>query len=199
MSLRERLRNDLSDSEFRHAYADENLNLRIATQIKVLREQQKLSQKELAEKLGTKQAGISRLESADYSGWSVRVLKKLAEAFDLRLRISFEEFGTLWREVDQFSRVELERRPFKDDPEFKGPDVETHSKNALAAVMQLSGKASLLVEPNVLQQPRTAHDAITSIDQSPLWNRQIPKRTAQSALLVNSNGSNSNSIGGACI
>jgi transcriptional regulator with XRE-family HTH domain len=119
MSLRTRLKRQLRNKEFRHAYADEQLNLSISTQIKVIREKQKMKQAELAHKIGTKQAGISRIESANYDGWSIALLRRLAEAFDLRLRVSFEEFGALWQEVDTFSRESLERRQFDEDPEFE--------------------------------------------------------------------------------
>jgi hypothetical protein len=39
----------------------------------------------------------------------------------LRLRVSFEEFGTLWDEIGGFSRNSLRRRKFADDPEFNMP------------------------------------------------------------------------------
>jgi transcriptional regulator with XRE-family HTH domain len=119
VSLRNRLKRQLRDKQFRHAYADEQLNLSIGTQIKAIREKQGMTQAALAEKIGTKQTGVSRIESANYSRWSIAVLRRLAEAFDLRLRVSFEEFGTLWKEVDDFSRESLERREFKEDPEFR--------------------------------------------------------------------------------
>jgi transcriptional regulator with XRE-family HTH domain len=120
MTLRQQLRVSLQDSEYRHAYADEQLNLSIGTQIKVLREQQEMTQEQLAAKIGTKQAGISRLESANYAGWSIAALRRVAQALDLRLRVSFEEFGTLWKEVASFGRQSLQRRPFSKDPEFCG-------------------------------------------------------------------------------
>jgi transcriptional regulator with XRE-family HTH domain len=118
MSLRNRLKRQLRNRQFRHAYADEHLNLSISTQIRAIREKQEMSQTALAEKIGTKQAGISRIESANYDRWSIALLRRLAEAFDLRLRVSFEEFGTLWKEVDTFGRESLERRTFEEDPEF---------------------------------------------------------------------------------
>jgi ribosome-binding protein aMBF1 (putative translation factor) len=82
MTLRQQLRVSLQDSEYRHAYADEQLNLSIGTQIKVLREQQEMTQEQLAAKIGTKQAGISRLESANYAGWSIAALRRVAQALD---------------------------------------------------------------------------------------------------------------------
>ncbi len=194
MSLRNRLRKDLIDPEFRHAYADEHLNLSVATQIKVIREQQKLSQKELAEKLNTKQAGVSRLESANYDGWSVRVLRKLAEAFDLRLRISFEEFGTLWHEVDCFSRESLQRRSFNEDSEFKEPVAPTSVFVSREHVIP-SGIFSSVT--TVLRQPTAVEQGVTSIDQSPNWDGQRkPPRSA----LENWAGIATNSVKGvACI
>ena len=119
MSLRNRLKRQLRDRQFRHAYADEQLNLCISTQIKVIREKQNMSQATLAGKIGSKQTGVSRIESANYEGWSIALLRRLAEAFDLRLRVSFEEFGTLWEEVDNFNRESLQRREFEKDPEFE--------------------------------------------------------------------------------
>lgn len=131
MSLKNRLKQQLTDREFRHAYADEHLNLSIGTQIKVIREQQGLKQAELAAMIGTKQAGISRIESANYAGWSIAVLRRLAEAFDLRLRVSFEEFGTLWREVDDFKKESLQRRKFEDDPVFNPASIGEHKEPKL--------------------------------------------------------------------
>ncbi len=136
MSLRKRLKRQLRDRQFRHAYADEHLNLSISTQIKVIRESQQLSQAALGGMIGTKQAGISRIESANYSGWSIDTLRRLAEAFDLRLTVSFEEFGTLWKEVDNFKRASLERRSFAEDPEFIDREMNetTHTQNGFGLI-----------------------------------------------------------------
>lgn len=117
-NLRGKLRERLRDPEYRHAYADETLNSILASQIRVLREERDLSQAQLAEEIGTKQSGISRLENADYDGWSIRTLKKIAEALDVRLRISFEPFGTLWWDISTCDREHLRRPSFDRDPEF---------------------------------------------------------------------------------
>jgi len=37
---------------------------------------------------------------------------------DLRLRITFESFGTLWKDVQSLKRHKLERYKITDDPEF---------------------------------------------------------------------------------
>ena len=119
--LVEQLGKSFSDSqEYRAGYAESFMNSWVAAQIRVLREQRGLSQQELAEILGTKQAGISRLENTNYSAWKVQTLARLARAFDVRLRISFEEFGTLPEELDKFGREFLKRDSYCDDAVFQG-------------------------------------------------------------------------------
>lgn len=114
------LRNDLieADEEYRYAYAEDFLNTYIATQIRVLRDQREMTQGQLAEAIGTKQSGISRLENVNYSNWKTETLKKIARAFGVRLRISFESFGSLLGEDATFSRDALKRAKFEDDPAF---------------------------------------------------------------------------------
>ncbi len=123
MNLRDRLRRNLRDTEYRHGYADEHLNLTLSTQIKMLREQRGWSQAQLASKIGTKQTGVSRLENVNYSRWSISTLRKIARAFDLRLKVSLEVFGSLWEDVQGASRSSLQRPAFEDDPEFSDSAV----------------------------------------------------------------------------
>jgi len=65
-----------------------------------------------------KQSRISAIEDVDYSSWSVETLRRLAEAFDLVLRVEFNSFGELLEEVDNLSREALERPSFNDDEVF---------------------------------------------------------------------------------
>jgi transcriptional regulator with XRE-family HTH domain len=117
-SLVNKLREAFKNEEYRHAYLDEYLNLSIATQIKVLREQRNWGQKELADKVGMKQPRISVMENVNYSSWSINTLRKLARAFNLTLRVSFESFGSRIKEIEQFNRKALERPSFDEDPVF---------------------------------------------------------------------------------
>lgn len=59
----------------------------IAFQIHDLREAAKLTQKELAELVGTKQSNIARIESADYTGYTFKTLEKVTKALKARLEI----------------------------------------------------------------------------------------------------------------
>ncbi len=107
-----------SGEEYRNAYAESVSNSQIAAQIKAIREQRGMEQGDLAAKIGTKQPGISRFENVNYSAWNVRTLRRIAAAFGLRLKITFEEFGTLPGDLESFNRAGLQRRKFDDDPVF---------------------------------------------------------------------------------
>lgn len=114
--LGEKLRDELlDDKEYAHAYVEEFMNAYIATQIKVLREKSGWTQRELADESGMKQARISLLENVDYDAWSVSTLRKLARAFDLVLKVSFEEFSEAIRSVEGFGREALDRKSRTDD------------------------------------------------------------------------------------
>lgn len=112
------LRRKLQDAEYSEGYAEEFLNAYIATQIKVIREQRVMTQAELGKLIGTTQAGVSRIENVNYSSWSIQSLKKVARALDVRLKVSFETFGSLPDEVVAFSRENLERVAREDDPDL---------------------------------------------------------------------------------
>lgn len=59
----------------------------IAFQIINLREKAGLTQKELAELVGTKQSNIARIESADYESYTRKTLEKITKALKARLEI----------------------------------------------------------------------------------------------------------------
>lgn len=59
----------------------------IAFQIRDLREQAGLTQKQLAELLGTKQSNIARIEDADYTGYTLKTLEKVTKALRARLEV----------------------------------------------------------------------------------------------------------------
>jgi predicted transcriptional regulator len=67
----------------------ERANLDIARKIYDLRTKAKLSQAELAKKVGTTQSVISRLEDADYEGHSLAMLRRIAAALEKRVQIRF--------------------------------------------------------------------------------------------------------------
>jgi len=78
----------LQDQKVKSEYDNLDTLYNIKRQIIKLREEQGISQKELAEKIGTKQSAISRLENDDYNP-SVELLDKVAHALGKKLDIRF--------------------------------------------------------------------------------------------------------------
>lgn len=67
------------------------LNSEIAQLVLQARTEAGLSQAELAERVGTSQSAIGRLENENYSGHSVAVLRKVGDALGRRLRVSWDD------------------------------------------------------------------------------------------------------------
>lgn len=116
--LRKQLRNEFQDPEYRYAYAQSFLNTKLATQIRILREQRCKTQAEVAQLANTRQAGFSRFEDVNHSVWKTDTLWKIACALGVRLNISFETFGSLIDEKENFTKRALQRPDFTDDPAF---------------------------------------------------------------------------------
>jgi transcriptional regulator with XRE-family HTH domain len=126
-AINETLRTDLLQPEFSEGYAESFLDAYIAAQIKVLREENHWTQADLAKHLDTTQTAISRIENVNYSAWNIRTLKKLARAFRLRLKVSFETYGSLVSDFTGLDRESLKRTPREKDPELLGR-VQTKTK-----------------------------------------------------------------------
>jgi ribosome-binding protein aMBF1 (putative translation factor) len=75
--------------ELRRLTEEARINAAVAQLIYAGRTKAGLSQAELAEKLGTKQSVISRLEDADYEGHSLNMLQRIAAALGQNLEIRF--------------------------------------------------------------------------------------------------------------
>lgn len=109
---------EFSNKEYRESYAEGFLDTWISTQIQVLRQSRGMTQADLAAACGTKQSGIARVENANYQKVNLNLLRRIASSLDVRLKVSFETYGTLIEEALRFSRENLERPPFAMDPAF---------------------------------------------------------------------------------
>ena len=84
-TLRERI---LSNPQVQKEYDKNKLYFEVAQMVIEARIKQKMSQKELAKRIGTKQPSIARIESGS-SLPSLRLLKKIANALRTELRVKF--------------------------------------------------------------------------------------------------------------
>ena len=78
----------INTKQRRESYGKALKEAEIAARIYELRHQAKLTQKQLAEIVGTKQPVISRLEEADYQGYSLEMLNRIAMALHCRLEVN---------------------------------------------------------------------------------------------------------------
>ena len=85
--FRERLKEDLRDKDFKQAFEEEDIFARVAVEISKAREEQGLSQKDLAERLHTTQQTVSRLENPHNRSFSLATLIKLARVFHKNIEI----------------------------------------------------------------------------------------------------------------
>jgi DNA-binding XRE family transcriptional regulator len=67
----------------------EKKRIEIAQKIYELRTKADLTQKQLADLIGTRQSVISRLENAEYTGHTLKILDKIAEAVHCKVKIDF--------------------------------------------------------------------------------------------------------------
>ena len=87
--FRARLKEELKDQRFKRAFDEEDFFARLAVQIAKLREEEGLSQKDLAKRLHTSQQMVSRLEDPHNTSFSLRTLIRLAQVFRKKLDVEF--------------------------------------------------------------------------------------------------------------
>jgi transcriptional regulator with XRE-family HTH domain len=107
MSSKDKLGKDVADPEQRHLLVAAQIRNGLPVQIRATREDRRWTQAALAEKLGTTQNTISRLENPKTSKPTITTLKRIAEAFDVALLVKFAPFsefvdslgGMSWKSV----------------------------------------------------------------------------------------------------
>ncbi len=75
------------------AVADATETAGVAQQVYALRARHKITQRELAERVGTTQSVIARLEDADYDGHSLTMLKRIGLAVGEGITVGFASLG----------------------------------------------------------------------------------------------------------
>jgi len=84
------LEEQLKDRDFAKRFQKAGEAWDIALKLAALRKKSGLSQKELAQRLGTSQQQISRLESPSYEGHSLSMLRRVAEVLGAHLHVHFQ-------------------------------------------------------------------------------------------------------------
>jgi len=78
----------LKDPEFKRYYDEYGRQLEIAYQILQLRKKKKMTQAELAKRIGTKQSNIARMEAGNQN-FTIEILQRIASVLGKNLKVEF--------------------------------------------------------------------------------------------------------------
>jgi len=85
------LKKSMENPEFKDEYETLEKEFALAKEILDLRKKRNLTQKQLAELIGTSQPAIARLESGSYTNVSLAFLRKIATALGAEAEVHFKE------------------------------------------------------------------------------------------------------------
>lgn len=91
--------------------AEERTNVDVAQKIHDLREKCGLTQRQLAELVGTTASVICRLEDADYEGHSLAMLNRIAAVLNRRVEIVFKPIRTVAHSRRRAALTSVDRTP----------------------------------------------------------------------------------------
>ena len=146
----------LADPEYRRAFAEALLNTSIAAQLKANREARGLSQNELGDACEMGQSRISTMENVNYGSWSIKTLKRLAEAFDVPLIVRFGTWDELLQMAANLSRENLEVQPFSAVIKALPTDPETTSYSVSARLVHFPNATLPTIRPGSVSLTATA-------------------------------------------
>jgi transcriptional regulator with XRE-family HTH domain len=117
--INDQLKEKFRDQEFLREYYRNAAFFRLADQVLAMRKQRGLTQKELAEKVGTTQAVISRLENVSVKP-SLDTIVRIAEALDAVVEVQLKPLEYL--------------KPFGEDDE-ECPEVSQDKQETLKSIL----------------------------------------------------------------
>lgn len=112
----------------RHAYVESEVVTGLAHQIRIIRHQRGWSQKDLAQRLNTTQAAVSRLEDPSYGRVSLTTLFQLSRVFDAGLQVRFVSLVNMLKDTFRPDLERLKVAPFEAEAE-RG-SMQTDSANS---------------------------------------------------------------------
>jgi len=149
-SLNALLAEKFKDQDFEKKYHRTSALFRLADEVLLLRKKRGLTQKELATKVETTQAVVSRLENATVKP-SMETILKIAEALnavvDIRL-VPIEEVRKTSEDVSE-SNAQKQTDPLEGIVYFHADEIKDEPQNwikpeTLSSLLSISGKPTLM-------------------------------------------------------
>ena len=88
IDFQEYLAEELKNPEFKRHYDEYGRQLEIAYQILQLRKKKKMTQAELAKRIGTKQSNVARMEAGNQN-FTIDILQRIASVLGKNLKVEF--------------------------------------------------------------------------------------------------------------
>lgn len=149
--------------EYRDAFVASQISTGIPFQIRALREQHSLSQKDLAEATAMLQPRICAMEQAGYGNFTLNTLKKLAAAFDVGLVVRFAAYGELVQWADNFTPDTFRIPRAQEDPVLSRWHENAEYQSALPEAQSL---ASIAEPVNGISESTLLRDAAATSNSS---------------------------------
>ena len=89
-TLKQHVGEKMKNPEFKKAWQDLDAEFSILESVIKARKKARLTQQELAKRMGTKQPALSRLEKGGFEKANIETLRKIANALDYKLIVRFE-------------------------------------------------------------------------------------------------------------
>jgi transcriptional regulator with XRE-family HTH domain len=138
MNKKDKLVARLKDKQYRDSFVSSHIKIGVPFQIRALREHRGWTQKELAVRVGTKQAWIAQIENPNYSGFSLKTLLKLASVFDVGLIVRYVPFSSLVKWELELAPESLKVQSFEEDPYFKPQPINIPCQAGLSLGVSMS-------------------------------------------------------------
>ena len=105
----------LQGKKYRHSFVSSQIGANVAAQIASTRVARGWTQKELAIRAKMSQVRISVLEDPNYENFSIKTLKRIAEAFDTAIILKFAPFSEMLGWLTTLRPGYLAVQKFEDD------------------------------------------------------------------------------------
>jgi DNA-binding XRE family transcriptional regulator len=89
-TLKQHIREKMKNPEFAKAWHELGVEFSILEGVIKARKKARLTQQELAKRIGTKQPALSRLEKGGFEKANIETLRKIAKALDYELIVRFQ-------------------------------------------------------------------------------------------------------------
>lgn len=152
----------------RHAYLEAEVVTGLAHQIRAIRMQRGWTQSDLAKRLHTTQAAVSRLEDPSYGRYTLSTLVELAQTFDTGMQVRFVSFVTMLHETFVPDAKNREVPTFEEE----APHVDFYRPAALSGVVYIDKSDIPLVEMAYLNIPLARPESNLFTINFPPFNRE---------------------------